>query len=125
MRKYFVLLFLLGCMVILATSAWSIRGWPRTLENLDVTASVTRITSTTYQPDGTGTNIKPCLVQTKGTGYYCLEPYASVAVTAFTPTATNGYTCINGDIIEVDHPQFFRIIRATTSFSAPCTSFEE
>jgi len=119
----------IGLVVLLVLGFWygnsrGISGAPYTQESLDVlTSAVCTITSTTYR-SGSGMPIRPVLIMTHGTGYYRFDPYTAVSASNYTPTATS-YDCAAGDIIETDHPEWFRIIAASAAFTATVTSFEQ
>jgi len=115
--------FLFSVLIILASVAtvWAITGAPFLSESLHVTTTaVKKITAATYQPFGALKGNLPCLLQTNGAGYYRYDYYTGVTETNYTPDATC-YHCKDGDIIVIDHPQWFRMI-AVVEFSAFVTS---
>jgi hypothetical protein len=121
-KLVFVVFIVLG----LATLVWAIEvaihGEIVAYESLNVKlGSVTTITSTIYQPGGTGTPIFACLVEPKGAGYYRLDYYSSVSAANYTPTV-NDFITVSGTYLDLEQPQWFRMTPSAAAFSAPVIS---
>ncbi len=116
---------LLAVGVCYATAVIEIRGWPITHEDLNCQLNtVTRITSTTYQPGGAGTTLYPCWIQLHGISNFRLDPFTAVSSTNFTP-GVNDFSGTIGDWIYIEHPQYFRITPVAAAFSATVEAIEQ